>query len=840
MPVTIRLLLCSTALLSLATTANADRHPIASGDFGASTAQGLADGTDDLVWLDTATGEVWVQFLSPSGMSVLRLRDIAGIGATPVLGEGAIADVEIIDGGDDYQAVGGTGNLVVDNTSTGGGGLAGTFNVTGSIAQIRVLDGGHGYHDTGVVTLNIDETDTGGSGMDFIALSQPGDVTSVRRLELMDGGEGYEPGAELAVINANFLDSTAYEEPVAGIATVGEDGVISNVDLVEFGSGFLETPALTLLGSTQGGGADIQAFLGGAIYDIIPHPTNPDPGGDGYFADPILTPVSAGGTDFDYEIVREGEISQIDLTSSGFNYQTPPLIDGDAGTGAVLEPVVFADQEVWPVGQVPARTSTARVFTADGLPAALTNPVGGKWVCTVLDLDGDGDSDLLWRSPSDDTVALWLFDEGVVVQETLMPAPGAVWLLAAAADLNNDGGAELVWSDKSTGEVIVWIVDRDQPDLLSPSSGPLHGPVPGRGYGVKGILDTPDGGPRLVWRHRSKSLWITTQLDESDPTSIVEMGWFANGAGELWMPSGADLVASIGDFDGDELADDIVLVRKDGRQKGMVQAWRTEDGVILSDDIVTWQSRTMRAPRSGLGLVEHNESQESTVAMRSGNRAVLYRFPTRSSISAIPEGSLAGLHASLLSLAEMAGFDQADIDDAIKDFIDSVSDIDDADRYLQRQSVRSVLLAGLPMDIQLQLELAMVDEFGAFDRADGSTSTAIVMSVIMDADGNATASMPAALNRHYDYLYPGNEYQYGGPDGNSGTNSGGSGTGSSGGTGGSGGSGGTGGTGGTDDGGNTDNGTGLPDNFDPNDPSTWPEGVDSFEELLEYLQNLGL
>jgi hypothetical protein len=840
MPVTIRLLLCSTALLSLATAADAGRQPIASGDFGASTAQGLPDGTDDLVWLDTDTGEVWVQFLSPSGMSVLRLRDIAGIGATPILGEGAIANVQIVVGGDDYQAVAGTGQLVVDNTNTGGSGLAGTFNVTGSIAAIRVLDGGHGYHDTGVVTLNIDETGTGGSGMDFLALSQPGDVTSVRRLELIDGGEGYEAGTELAVINANFLDSTAYESPVAGIANVSEDGIITSVDLVEFGSGFLETPALMLLGSTQGGGAEIQAFLGGAIYEIIPHPTSPNPGGDGYFADPILTPATAGGSDFDYEIIREGAITEVVLTSSGFNYQVPPVVDGDAGTGAVLESVVFADQDVWPAGEVPARTSTARVFNADGQASVLTNPSRGKWACLVLDLDGDGDSDLLWRSSMEDTVALWLFDDGVVVQETLLPAPGAVWKLAAAQDLNNEGGAELVWSDRSNGEVIIWIIDRDQPDLLSLASGPLHGPVPGRGYGVMGVLESPDGGPRLVWRHHSKSLWMTTQLDESDPTSIVEIAWFANSAGELWMPSGSDLVASIGDVDGDDLADDLVLVRNGGRQKGMVQAWRTEDGVILSDDILTWQSRTMRAHRSGIGLVTHNDKQESTIAMRAGKRVVLYRLPIRSPIAAIPDGALTDLHDALLALADMEGLDQTTISQAIDDFIDDIDDIDDADTHLQRESVRSMLLAGLPMEIQLQLELAMVDAFGEFQRANGSTSTAINMAVIMDADGNATAITPGILNRHYDYLHPGNEYQYGGPDGNSGSSSGSSGGGSSGSSGSTGNTGGTGGTGGSGGSGGTDESTGLPENFDPNDPDTWPEGVDTFQELVEYLQNLGL
>jgi hypothetical protein len=80
-----------------------------------------------------------------------------------------------------------------------------------------------------------------------------------------------------------------------------------------------------------------------------------------------------------------------------------------------------------------------------------------------------------------------------------------------------------------------------------------------------------------------------------------------------------------------------------------------------------------------------------------------------------------------------------------------------------------------------------------------------------------------------------------------------SGSGSSGGDGGSGGSGGSdlpggdGGSGGSSggnglpgdgsSGGGDGSGSsgGLPDNFDPNDPDTWPAGIDTFEELLQWL-----
>ena len=81
--------------------------------------------------------------------------------------------------------------------------------------------------------------------------------------------------------------------------------------------------------------------------------------------------------------------------------------------------------------------------------------------------------------------------------------------------------------------------------------------------------------------------------------------------------------------------------------------------------------------------------------------------------------------------------------------------------------------------------------------------------------------------------------------GSSGAGSGSSGSGSSGSGGSSGGSGGSSGGGSSPGGSSGEGGSGgagnpggLPDNFDPNDPDTWPPGVDNLEELLEYLQNL--
>ena len=835
-----RLIPCSIALFAAAVTAlvtstHAARVPIASGDFGSSTAQSLPDGTDDVLWLDESTGELWVQFMSPSGLSVLRLRDIAGRSSTPVLGPGAIADVLVHDSGDGYQVSGGNQALVIDDTGSGGGGFAGTYNVIGTVVAINIVSGGSGYHDDGVGFFDVDNTGTGGSGLDFLFLTLPGDSDSVERVEINDGGAGYEPGAELAVINANFLDSNAFENPMAGIAYVGADGVIFQIDLVESGSGFSETPAVALLGSTQGSGADLQAFMGGAIYDVLPNPGSATPGGSGYATDPLLTP-EGDGTGFEYEIVREGGISDIQLTSAGFSYTASPTMDGTLGTGADLEAVLFQSQNVWPAGQVPARTSTARIFASDGLPVT----VGGaasNWKGHVGDIDGDGDTDLVLQAKGSSGARIYLFEDGVVATESLVAAPQEGWNLVATRDLDDIAGDELLWCDPWSQQVVVWSIDPTEPDLIGSGSGELVQPGLGRGYRISDVLDSATGGARLVWLSTREDLWATAQLTAGDATTVSEMGWFASAAGDLWMPSDDSLALTSGDFDGDGVEDDLIIGRTDGNQQGMLQVWRTEDGVIQSDNIVTWQGKTMTAPMKCIGRLARNDDLDSTIALRWGLKVILYNLPSRGDVTSVPQDALSELLAPASELALLEGEDDPVIAAAIDDFVDAAGDIEGASDYFASQHVRSTLLAGLPMHVQVLANDALRDTFG--DRTSGitSTSSTITAAYTLEADGTTRVLMPGTLNRHYDYLLAPSDYTFGGPDGTANSGSGSSSSSSSSGSSSSGSSGSSSGSSGSSSG-SSGSSNGLADNFDPNDESTWPDGVETFEELLEFLTNL--
>ena len=811
---------------------------IGTGDFGASTAQSLPDGTDDLVWLDRTTGAVWVQFMHASGESLLRAADLNGLTSTPVMGEGSVMHIDVLDGGSGYRTEGGTGDLIVDDTAVPGTGLAGTFNVTGSIAEVKILDGGSGYHDSGLGTFIVDEAGTGGSGMDFIYLTQPGDPDAVRSVQLVDEGEGYEPGAELAVINANFLNDDEFTSPFAGIAYVDTDGTIRQVDIAEAGEGFMETPELIILGAAQGGGAKIQAFMGGSIYSIIPHPQSVDPGGSGYFADPVLMPEVLG-TGFEYEIVREGEITEATVVTGGADYVEAPLIEAADGTGAAFSINLFTEQETWPAGEVPARTFMAGMFQPDGTKAQLHNSTAVDMTSHVTDVDGDGDSDIVWWSPSNFQCILWIMGEGTVQLQVPLPIGDPAWRLVCVRDLDGNPGAELIWHDRETADVQMWSIDPLSPTFLSETSGPIINAGPGVGWRLVGVLDGDTGGPRLVWNDIKRHLWSMVELDSDQLNVGLEATAMASADGEAWTPNPGEYLQGVGDFDGDGVKDDFIVRRNSGKQQGMMEVWRTQEGIIQGDDILAWGNHTIVAPRVPIAVNDNNETQDTSIVFSNRGEAVVLTMPARATVLDMPEEALALLVQPVAALGELDPLDWAD---GVADFINDADDVSGASIYLRYQHVQSALFAGLDLGLQVTLIDAIAEEYGTKGSAGSNSGTVVSTSQRIDNQGNVVVTGPRVMNRHYDYLYPGNEYRYGGPDNasgsasgaESGSNSGSSGSGSSG----SGGSGdtGSGGGGGSGAGGWEDGQ--IPDDFDPNDESTWPPGVDTFEELMAYLQNL--
>jgi hypothetical protein len=76
------------------------------------------------------------------------------------------------------------------------------------------------------------------------------------------------------------------------------------------------------------------------------------------------------------------------------------------------------------------------------------------------DLDADGASELIWRTPSG-FVEVW-FMQGLVVravEQVSTPGPiGRSWVLEAVADLDGDLRSDFVWRHRNHGEVVGWLM----------------------------------------------------------------------------------------------------------------------------------------------------------------------------------------------------------------------------------------------------------------------------------------------------------------------------------------------------------------------------------------------
>ncbi len=133
----------------------------------------------------------------------------------------------------------------------------------------------------------------------------------------------------------------------------------------------------------------------------------------------------------------------------------------------------------------------------------------------VGDLNKDGRADLLWRDPQG-TIIAWRTNPDLTRTVLLfgnVPAIASAWRAEALLDLDGDGDCDMVWHRTDTGQVNGWIVE----GLARVAGGPIASGVPG----AFRVIETPDldadGDQDLVWRSSisgSVNLWQLTGLNK--------------------------------------------------------------------------------------------------------------------------------------------------------------------------------------------------------------------------------------------------------------------------------------------------------------------------------------
>jgi FG-GAP-like repeat len=202
-------------------------------------------------------------------------------------------------------------------------------------------------------------------------------------------------------------------------------------------------------------------------------------------------------------------------------------------------------------------TQGSNATSAPPCQSAVAVPAASK-LADTHDSNGDGFSDIVWRSGGD--IAIWLMSGAEVMQSGAAGTVSGTWSIVGQRYFNGDGTYDLLWGDGS-GDMSIWFMIGTQ----AFSSAPV-GNVP-IGWSVAGVADfNGDGKGDLLWR------------DASGNTAV----WLMNGASVLSTGSLGDVpttwsVAGTGDFNGDGYAD--ILWRD---TSGNTSIWFMNGTTVLS------------------------------------------------------------------------------------------------------------------------------------------------------------------------------------------------------------------------------------------------------------------
>jgi hypothetical protein len=182
---------------------------------------------------------------------------------------------------------------------------------------------------------------------------------------------------------------------------------------------------------------------------------------------------------------------------------------------------------------------------------------GASWsIAGDGDFNADTRNDLLWRN-TDNSVVLWTMNGSTITSSAFVTSAGtrvqvgASWTIAGIGDVNGDGDSDVVWRNSTTNELVGWLMNGSTVTSSGHFTSAGTAVNPDASWSLAGVGDfNLDGNADLLWRSSNGTLaeWL---LNGSTITSSEQITF----NGSRVQPDASWKMIEVGDFNGDGRSD---------------------------------------------------------------------------------------------------------------------------------------------------------------------------------------------------------------------------------------------------------------------------------------------